>query len=331
MFISVIIPTYNRVEVLIKCLDSITNQNIGDDNFEVLIIDDCSQDQTQNFCEDYIATRKNVFYIRNSVNEGRVITRNNGIRSSKGELIFFLDNDLVVEPDFLKLHLDLYSKNADKKVAVVSNVTYQPEVLATTNFGHFIQSRAIGYRPLREMKGIELDDLPSNFFAGGGSSCKKEDVLAIGMFDKNLKKYGSEDELFGFKLKGIGAKIIFCEKAKVIHHDTNILPQYWKTKFIEQGRYGLRTIMENEEEMVDLSMFKFLIPVNKVKDDFKTKVIKGMIAVASSAVFRIPAEKFVFNTDRIKFLNFPILYRYLTMAWVRSGFRSDEKIEEVTY
>ena len=212
MFISVIVPTYNRLEVLKKCLESITHQNIGEDNFEVIIIDDCSQDQTKDFCENYISKKTNVFYERNIVNQGRVITRNNGINKSKGELIVFLDNDLVVEPDFLQLHLDLYSKNTDKKIAVVSNVTYQPEVLATTNFGRFIQSRAIGYRSLREMKGIDLNDLPSNFFAGGGSSCKKEDVLAIGMFDENLKKYGSEDELFGFKLKAIGTKIIFSEK-----------------------------------------------------------------------------------------------------------------------
>lgn len=331
MFISVIIPTYNRVEVLKKCLDGITNQNISKDEFEILIIDDCSQDDTQEFCEYYSAEMFNVFYIRNKTNQGRVITRNEGIKRSSGSLLVFLDNDLVVQPDFLQCHLNYYNDNQHYKIAVVSDVTYQPEVLANTNFGTFIQSRAIGYRSSKDMIGINLRDLPSNYFAGGGSSCKKEDALHIGMFDENLKKYGSEDELFGFKLREIGVKIMFCPEAKVIHHDRNILPQYWKTKFIEQGRYGLRTIMEQQAEMIDHSMFKFLMPINSRTDDWKTMIIKKVLSIASADIIRKPVEKYVFATDKNKILNFPILYRYIAMAWVNQGFKFDENIEEVSY
>ena len=330
MFISVIIPTYNRVETLKKCLDKITNQNIRNDQFEVIIVDDFSQDNTQEFCRSFLNTKNNVSYIRNEINEGRVITRNKGIKNSKGALIVFLDNDLMVENNFLQCHLNYY-KNNSQKIAVVSNVTYQPKVLETTNFGTFIQSRAIGYRSKRDMVGISLNNLPSNFFAGGGSSCEKKHIIEIGMFDENLSKYGSEDELFGFKLNSIGIKIKFCESARIIHDDINIHPQYWKIKYIEQGRYGLRTIAQNEYEMIDESMFRYLIPINSKVDNFRTIIIKKIIAVASNSIFRIPIEKAVFNTDHIRILNSPLLYRYLTMAWVRSGFTNDEKIDEVKY
>lgn len=331
MFVSVIIPTFNRIEVLKKCLEAITNQTIGKNNYEIIVVDDCSQDDTQKYCENFAQKKSNLVYLRNQVNEGRVVTRNKGIKKATGDLLVFLDNDLIVEQDFLELHLHQHSNKCAEKIAVVSNVTYQPEVIATTNFGTFIQSRAIGYRSNRDMQEIDINNLPSNFFAGGGSSCLKNEVLKIGMFDENLKKYGSEDELFGYKLSMNGVKIIFCEDAKIIHHDRNILPRYWKTKFIEQGRYGLRTILENEKDMIDQSMFKFLIPINRVKDNFKTQIIKKTVSIASNRVFFYPVEKFVFKTDAYKIFYFPILYRYLTMAWVLSGFKYDKEIAEVTY
>ena len=69
-----------------------------------------------------------------------------------------------------------------------------------------MQSRCIGYRTERNMININLRDLEARFFAGGGSSCRREDAFKIGLFNESLKKYGSEDELFGHKLKSVGGE-----------------------------------------------------------------------------------------------------------------------------
>lgn len=331
MFISVIIPTYNRVDTLNKCLQHLENQSIGIENYEVIIVDDCSIDNTPEFCENYVSKVENVRYIRNEKNSGQATTRNVGVRASKGDIVLFLDNDLLASNIFLEAHLNLYKAKQNENIAIVSDVTYQSEDLDKTNFGRFIQSRAIGYRSEKYMSGIDFSDIPSNFFAGGGSSCKKEDAFKIGLFEEGLKKYGSEDELFGYRLKKAGFKIVFCSEAKLIHYDSNIFPNYWKIKFVELGRYSLRTLKEKEPELIDNSLYDLLMPIDTKKENLKKTLSKLVIKFFSSAFFRVPVEKYVFVTDGNKKFYSDIIYRYMTMLWIIEGFNSDKQIEKVKY
>lgn len=330
MFISIIIPTYNRVEKLQRCLNHITNQSVDKSNYEVIIVDDCSKDNTPEFCNKFIEENNNVIYIRNQQNQGLATTRNIGIRASKGTHLLFLDNDLLTDHHFLQYHIDFHKKYARDKAAVISDITYPPEILKTTNFGTYIQSRAIGYRSDKNMEGFDLENLKSNYLAGGGSSVKREDAYAIGLFEEGLKKYGSEDELFGHRFLNSGGRIIFCSQAKIIHDDGNILPKFWRTKYIELGRYSLKTLKEKEPSLVENSLYSYLMDV-KSDDNFLSKISKKVIAIASSSIFRVPIETFVIKTDHIKFFYFPLLYRYLTVAWMKTGFQTQKEIEEVKY
>ncbi len=89
MKISVIIPTYNRINTIKRAIDSVLNQTYK--NFEVLIIDDGSTDNTGKFIENnYKDSRINYFY---SKNKGVSFARNLGIKKSSGEWIAFLDSD----------------------------------------------------------------------------------------------------------------------------------------------------------------------------------------------------------------------------------------------
>lgn len=331
MFISVIIPTYNRVEKLEKTLHNIVKQSIDVEQYEIIIVDDCSKDNTQKFCETYILQSKNVKYIRNKTNLGRCVTRNNGIRTAKGDLLVFLDNDLVVEPNFLQSHLEYFSKYPNEKIALVTDITYPPEVLKDSNFGFYIQSRAIGYRSEKDMADIDLKNIPSNYFAGGGSSIRTKDAFSIGLFEEDLVKYGSEDELFGYRFIKNGGRIVFCADTKIIHNDNDVSPKHWKIKYIELGRYGLKTLLDNEPTLVESTLYTYLMAANKKKDNFNTLIKKYVITLGSSSIFRIPIEKFVFKTDHIRTFYFPLLYRYLTVAWMKVGFQSEEEIEEVKY
>lgn len=331
MLISVIIPSYNRVEVLEKCLTHILDQTLDKNQYEVIIVDDCSKDATNAFGVEAEKKFENVSYIRNQTNKGLASTRNVGVRIAKGDIFVFLDNDLLVSKDYLESHKKMYEKNIHPQYAVVSNITYHPKDLAKTNFGSHIQSRAIGYRRPQNNEIIDLNDLPSNYFAGGGSSCRKEDAYSIGLFEEGLKKYGSEDELFGFRLKKKGVKICFCDDAKIIHLDSNIFPQYWKIKYIELGRYSLKTLKEVEPELFYNSLYHYLDKVDYKKDNLKTKLIKRLITIFSSSIFRKPVEQYVFITDSYRIMYLDIVYRYITMAWIIQGFRSAKNIDKVEY
>lgn len=330
LYISVIIPTYNRVSTLEKCVLNLCNQTLPYKNYEIIIVDDCSADETPQFCQYCENTKSNIRYIRNEKNLGLASTRNVGIRHAKGELLVFLDNDLLAAGNYLEKLLAYHATYDDQMVAIMSNITYQPEVLKTTNFGSYIQSRAIGYRKRSDASHLNINDLPSNYFAGGGSSIKKKHTFDVGLFDENLKKYGSEDELFGYRFKKAGGKIVFCSDAKLIHYDQNIRPEYWRTKYIELGRYSLHTLAEVEPNLISGSVYKLLMPVT-ASDTLDIRIRKKLINFLSSSFFRVPLEKLIFCTDHLSFVKLPLIYRYLTMAWMKLGFSSTKPIEEVKY
>ncbi|RJP30693.1 MAG: glycosyltransferase family 2 protein [Candidatus Omnitrophota bacterium] len=88
-FVSVIIPTYNREHLIQRAMESVLSQTFSD--FELLVIDDCSKDDTAsvvNHCDD-----PRVQYICNERNQGAAISRNRGAELAHGELLAFLDSD----------------------------------------------------------------------------------------------------------------------------------------------------------------------------------------------------------------------------------------------
>lgn len=107
-FVSVIIPTYNRANDLDRCLKSLQNQTFK--NFEVLICDDGSTDNTKEIVEKYNSIMK-IKYIKDENFGGPARPRNNGLKKAKGEIIAFLDSDDWWYPNKLEislLYLDEY-------------------------------------------------------------------------------------------------------------------------------------------------------------------------------------------------------------------------------
>ncbi|MCQ2436601.1 MAG: glycosyltransferase [Clostridia bacterium] len=109
--ISVIIPIYNREAVLSRAVDSILGQSYR--NFELLLIDDGSEDGSYALCREYAEKDARIRAIRQE-HGGVSRARNNGLLRSQGEFIFFLDSDDAVSPHILeKLHDDLIKHDAD--------------------------------------------------------------------------------------------------------------------------------------------------------------------------------------------------------------------------
>jgi len=114
--VSVIIPTYNRAKFLSLALASVLNQTFQD--FEIIIVDDNSQDNTQEFVTDF--DDKRIKYIRHETNKGVAASRNTGVISSDGEYIAFLDDDDEWLPHKLEVQVDLLEKSSSIIGAVYS-------------------------------------------------------------------------------------------------------------------------------------------------------------------------------------------------------------------
>lgn len=99
--ISIIVPVYNVEKYLNQCIDSLINQTYR--NFEIILIDDGSTDNSFAICERYKMNFPEFVFLYKQTNVGLSETRNRGIKYAKGDLITFVDSDDYLHPQFLEI------------------------------------------------------------------------------------------------------------------------------------------------------------------------------------------------------------------------------------
>jgi len=97
---SIIVPVYNTEKYLEKCIESLRNQTYTD--FEVILVDDCSTDDSYEICKSISERDSRFTVIRKKKNQGQSAARNLGLDNICGEYVLFIDSDDYVETDFLK-------------------------------------------------------------------------------------------------------------------------------------------------------------------------------------------------------------------------------------
>ncbi|WP_353097075.1 glycosyltransferase [Tissierella praeacuta] len=102
---SIIMPAYNAERYIEESIKSILYQTCTD--WELIIIDDCSNDQTPNICKSYTEHSENILYFRNPSNKGVAESRNRGVSLAQGEWIAYIDSDDCWHPQKLELQLRL--------------------------------------------------------------------------------------------------------------------------------------------------------------------------------------------------------------------------------
>jgi glycosyltransferase involved in cell wall biosynthesis len=116
--VSILLPTYNRAEILPSCIEAVISQDFSD--WELIVLDDCSNDRTQEVVKGYINEDVRVSCHRNSLRKGTPTNRNEGIARSRGNLIFFIEDDLTLETSCLRILVETYdSLNHQKRVGGV--------------------------------------------------------------------------------------------------------------------------------------------------------------------------------------------------------------------
>ena len=110
--VSVIVPVYNTEKYLKICLDSLVNQSLKE--IEILVINDCSTDNSKSVLDKYEEKYQNIKVFHNKTNKGIGYNRNFGIKESKGEFVAFIDSDDWVEKNmFEKMYNKAKEDNLD--------------------------------------------------------------------------------------------------------------------------------------------------------------------------------------------------------------------------
>ena len=122
---SIVIPVYNAAKYLERCIKSVIDQSFSD--FELLLVDDGSKDQSYDICSKYAAVDDRIFAIRNEKNEGVSIVRNLGIEKSSGFFILFVDSDDYIDPSYLEAFNEAYESNPDVQL-ITQNILFDNQI-----------------------------------------------------------------------------------------------------------------------------------------------------------------------------------------------------------
>lgn len=196
-FVSVIIPTHNRVSYLSECLNSLSKQDY--ENLEVIVVDDGSTDYTA----DIISKKfPDVKIIVNEMRFGAAYSRNLGILKSKGDFILFLDSDIeFIRENTITRMVSILED--DEQIGQIGGEIRLPDKRV---FGCKIDSTGRTYKSYGEC----------DYVATCNCMQRKDIVYDIGGFDPYFIFMG-EDKDFGFRIKMMGCTNIIRQDTGVLH------------------------------------------------------------------------------------------------------------------
>ena len=109
--VSIITPSYNTAEYIAETIKSVQAQTY--ENWEMIIVDDCSTDNTDDVVREYLADTR-IKYLKNEKNSGAAVSRNYALREAKGKWVAFLDSDDLWHPEKLEKQIEFMISNGYK-------------------------------------------------------------------------------------------------------------------------------------------------------------------------------------------------------------------------
>jgi len=282
-FISVVIATYKRCEVLQVTLEKLCEQSLAPSKFEVLVVDDGSNDGTDKMVASLMGSTPYALRYFEHANRGPGYTQNRGIREAHGDLILLIADDIWASPMLLEQHLKTHGEYPDKNVAVLGKVVQSSELPSTVMHKY--------WDPFRYDRFREGQELNSIFFLACNISVKKDFLLENGMYEER-KGAAHEDIELGYRLGKKGLRIIYNQDALTSHYHVETLVNACKRAY-ERGR-NFDLLSENIPK-------SFIFPIYKI-----CSIEAGVKAFVKMIPREIP-RVCIFNQWTVNYFWLPIL------------------------
>lgn len=238
--LSVVIPTYNRRERLALVLAALERQTTPAGQFEVVVVDDGSTDDTS----DWLKQRSTAYVLRSLrlSNGGPARARNAGVEAAEGEIVLFIDDDVVPGPELVAEHLRLHDAEAD--LVVIGPLGSLPRYAQP--WVAWEQAKVE-----EQYRSMERGEWAASFrqFWTGNASVAREHVVAAGGFDVTLLR--GEDVELGARLQERGLQFRFNPRARTLHHAERSLESwegahasYGKAEVAIFGKFGEDNLLE---------------------------------------------------------------------------------------
>jgi len=221
--ITLIIPTFNRPNDLQKCLISVVNSTRKPD--EVIIVDDAGKYDLSDIVKEILVDKIEYKIIKNEKNVGHSTSRNIGIKNSKGDLIFFLDDDCEVLPDYFLEIEKIYLTDKEEKIGGIEGIIINDGSQEISPIDSF-------FTKFFMLNGI---DKTSRIFPSGNSTQSNEEVKTIEVeilmgaasfrkkvytdfkYNENFSGWSPDDQEFSYRVSK-KYKLLHHPKAKLYHY-----------------------------------------------------------------------------------------------------------------
>lgn len=235
--LSVILCTYNRERYIYNVLQSIAAGGFGD--YEIVLVNNNSTDGTEGECQRFAKDHPEVA-MRYCVEkqQGLSYARNRGIMESQGEVLVYVDDDAVVNKEYLQTYADFFNRNKEA-VAAGGPITPRYDGCEEPSWmSHYTRQLVTGELNL----GTREREFPKGAFPGGGNAAYRKSVFdAVGLFNVELGRKGNsligaeEKDLFD-KMTSRGMKFYYLPNAILYHL---IPPKKLTQDYFDRLTYGI--------------------------------------------------------------------------------------------
>lgn len=213
MKISVVIPTYNRPNLLLKCLESLERQNLHKDDYEVIVVSDGPDLNTRKAIKSWLMrTDLNAEYLPGQEKKGPAAARNRGWINARAPLIAFTDDDCLADKNWLSSFLQHYNM---EKIIAYTGATQVPLPEKPNDFA------------------LNLSKLSNADFITANCACTKEALYKVDGFDERFKMAWREDSDLQFKFIDQNIPILKINTAVIVHP---VYPVRWGVSAFEQKK-----------------------------------------------------------------------------------------------
>ena len=217
--ITLIICTYNREKYIRPLLDSIAKNDYPNTEYEIVLVDNNCTDNTREVCEQFVAANPEVIlrYVVES-EQGLSAARNKGIKESKGDIIIYVDDDALVDSDYIRIYAEHFAANPDTMAAggPIEPLYETEEPSWMSPYTKALLTAWMNY-------GDKVREYPNGRFPGGGNAAYRKEVFdRVGFFNTELGRKGnlllaSEEKDIFDKMKDLGMKVLYLP-TPVLHH-----------------------------------------------------------------------------------------------------------------
>lgn len=280
-YFSVVIPTYNRLDMLLRVLDALQKQTDAPE-FETIVIDDGSKDDT----DRVLADRSDIVF-RSQANSGPGRARNHGVSLARGRFVIFVGDDTVPEPAFLAEHARIHRQTNDDRLVACVGYTGWPRGGRVTAFMDYINDYGLqfGYRLIQDGSVV-----PFNFFYTSNISIDRE-LLAANPFDTTFPSAAWEDIELAYRLDRLGLKIHYNARAITRHYHPTTVDSFARRQYTV-GKSGAIFYRKHPELGHFLGVHE--LETRKLADETQLERLRRRARIGER--FRLLARSNVFET-----------------------------------